>query len=288
VKISCSLLILINVCCNWDNIAAQSPADALSFAHQCFENKNYNKAIVEAKRVAFFFDSLKLPAYILIADCNKLLGLYSESLHYLSLSSQSIKLTDSIEKEIQFKKVSIFLLDNQPGNALQELLNGNFEFDSAYYNRKLFYLAFAYYQINDFSRSEKYLTQLLFQTTNFDPAYVQDLYKKAIRNSKKSYVIPAISSAILPGAGQLENKYYSDAAKTFLLNSLLIAVTCGLSTQLLPLDVFLIMYPFLRRYYLSGIFNARLLSIERQKEIGILIYNELLDYSDKQLNGKNM
>jgi hypothetical protein len=262
---------------------AQSPADAFSMAKNWYAEENYPQAIIEAKRAVFFSDSLKIPGYLLLSDCNVQMELFDEAIKYLSLAAE-LEQCDSLQKEILFQKINIYLRTRQPAYALIELSNlKNIESDY-FFKKSDFYFALSYFQINDLKLSKKYTRRLLSESSGYDSCYMNALFLKAYKNSNKSFVLPAFSSAILPGSGQLMNGYYREAANTFLLNALLATTTYITFTRLYPLDAILTFYPFIQRYYLSGIFKAKELAMTKQECLKMELYNELLDYIDHLLN----
>jgi hypothetical protein len=264
---------------------AQSASDAFLLAKRWYDEKNYSQAMLEAKRALFFDDSISIPGYMLLSDCYVQMGLFDAAVSYLSLSA-GLETDDSLKKELQFKKINLCLRNKEPAYALIELSNIN-DIRSEYFTgKKFFYFALAYYQINDYKLSETYTSLLLRSSGKYDSCYVNALFRKARRNYSRSAVYPAILSALIPGAGQLSEGYYGDALNSFLLNAFFGSITFITFKQVNPLDAILTMYPFVRRYYLSGIFKARELSGEKKEQRKIELYNELLDLFDYQINNK--
>jgi hypothetical protein len=256
---------------------AQSSVDAFRLAEKWYTEDNMEQAILETKRAIYFNDSIRVPAYLLLSSCFDHSGRSDEAVRYLSMAAE-LETNDSLKKEIIFQKISMYLQIQKPEYALIELSNLNL-LTSVYFKRKnLFYSALAYFQIEDFEISGKNAQLLLETYPGYDSVYLNQLYKRALLNSQKSPFFPAISSAILPGSGQLMDGYYRDAANSFLLNTCIGAITFITFKRLYPFDAILSMYPFVRRYYLSGIFNAKQLVVKKQESVKIEIYNELLDY----------
>ncbi len=277
------LNILINTGISIYLCKAQSSNDAFILANRWYAEANYDKAVLEAKRAIFFNDSLRRPVYLFLSDCYKQMEVYNEAIKYLSLASQ-LEQNDSLYTEIILQKIHLFLKSHQPAYAFIEL-SGLEDVRSVYFSkRKYFYSALAYFQISDFINSQKYSDLLLKESSGYDSCFINTLFLKAQRNLEKSPLIPAVSSAILPGSGQLMKGYYRDAANSFLLNGVLATVTYFSFIRLDPLDAIITMFPFIHRYYLSNIFNARDLSISKQESVRIELYNELLDNFDKELN----
>jgi tetratricopeptide (TPR) repeat protein len=281
------LIILFNTACDAAHLCkAQSPNDAFLMAQSWYNEANYGQAILEAKRAAFFNDSLKKPVSIFLAICYEHMEIYDEAINNLTIASE-YESNDSLYKELIFKKINLYLRSRQPGYALIELsqLDNN---RSVYFSIKQdLYYALAYFQINDFNNSKKYSEKLLKKYTGYDSCYISKFFIKAIRNSNKSTLIPALSSAIIPGSGQLIDGYYRDAANSFILNATLVAVTCFSFVRLKPLDAIITMFPFVHRYYLSNIFIARDLAVKKQEKVKVEKYNELLDYFDQILSNLN-
>jgi len=265
---------------------AQSASDAFILARNWYSEGNFDQAIVEAKRAVFFDDSLKIPGYLILSGCYEQMELYDEAIKYLSLAA-GLEHNDSLHNELTFQKINLYLRSNQPAYAFIEL-SGLEDKRSVYFSKKKdFYLALAYFQISDFNNSKKYSYLLLKESSGYDSCFINTLFLKAYRNLGKSPLMPAVSSAILPGSGQLMKGYYRDAANSFLLNAVLASVTYYSFIRLNPLDAIITMFPFVHRYYLSNIFNARDLAISKQENVNIELYNELLDYIDQILNDKD-
>ena len=277
------LYIIISGGISFSISTAQSAYDALVMAGNWFAEGNYPSAIVEAKRAVFFDDSIRIPGYLLLSDCYNQMELYDEALKYLSLAVE-LENNDSIRAELIFKKINLYLRTRQPAYAfiaLSQLTDNSLPYFS---KKKDFYTALAYFQINDFIQAERYTDHLLQETSRYDSCYISTLFLKAFKNSAKSPVLPAVSSAVLPGSGQLMKGYYRDAANAFLLNTCIATITYFTFIRLNPLDAILAMFPFVQRYYWSNIFNAGELSRLKQERVNNELYNELLDYIDQVLN----
>lgn len=281
------LIILFNAACDAVHLCkAQSSNEAFLLAKSWYAEANYDQAILEAKRAAFFNDSLKKPVSIFLSNCYEQMEIYDEAINNLSIASK-YEFNDSLYKELVFKKINLYLRNKQPGYALIEL-SQLYNNRSVYFSTKQdLYYALAYFQINDFNNSEKYSEKLLKKYSCYDSCYISKFFIKAIRNSDRSTLIPALSSAIIPGSGQLINGFYGDAANSFILNATLAAVTYFSFVRLKPLDAIITMFPFVHRYYLSNIFIAKDLTVKKQENVNVAMYNELLDYFDQALTKQN-
>lgn len=247
---------------------------------------NYTAAITEARRAAYFNDSLQLRAYLLIADCHIKTESYTEAARHLRLAAGETY-DDSLRQALCLRRINMYLKDQQPAYALIELssLNG---MDPALQDRINFYSMLAYFQISDYTMAEQYANRLLRGYPDYDSVAIHRLFTRVMRNSEKSPFLPALSSALLPGSGQLMTGHYREAANTFLLNAALGVITYISFLRLYPLDVVLTFLPYVKRYYLSGIMNARALTVNRKEEKDLWLYNELLDYTDRILHGDDI
>ena len=262
---------------------AQSASDAFLMAKRWYEERNYSLAILEARRALFFDEFIRLPGYILLSDCYMQMELYDEAIKYLSLAAE-LESNDSLKNELMFRKINLYLRNKEPAYALIELQKVN-DIRSGYSAAKRdFYSALAYYQINDFRLSETYTNMLLSSSGEYDSCNVRTLFRKARRNYSRSSVFPSVASAVLPGAGQLSEGYFGEAANSFLLNAMIGCITYITFKQVRALDAILTMYPLVRRYYLSSIFKAGELSNEKKERRKIELYNELLDFINHQIN----
>lgn len=258
-------------------VSAQSPADAYLLACKWYDEQNYEQATLEAKRAVFFNDSLKIPGYKLLAECCIKMSLYDEAIQYLETISEKEQ-HDSLFDETLFRIVHLYLINEKPANALITLSELHSTGSEYFTNKSHFYHALAYFQINDFVRSEIHLKNFLSSYSSYDSCYIQELFRRASKNASRNTFIPMLSSALIPGSGQLIEGYYKEGVNAFLLNSLLAGITIFTFYRVYPLDAILTMYPFVRRYYLSNIFNAKEIAIEKHDSTKIEIYNELLDY----------
>jgi hypothetical protein len=281
------LILLINTACDAFHLCkAQSSNEAFLLAEIWYDEANYDQAILEAKRAAFFNDSLIKPVSILLANCYEQMEIYDEAINNLAVASE-YEFNDSLYKELIFKKINLYLRSRQPGYALIELSRLDYNRSVYFSTKQDLYYALAYFQIDDFNNSKKYSEKLLKKYAGYDSCFIDNFFHRAIRNSDKSSLIPALSSAIIPGSGQLIDGYYRDAANSFLLNATLAAVTCFSFVRLKPLDAIITMFPFVHRYYLSNIFIARELAVKKQENVNVAMYNELLDYFDQTLTNQN-
>jgi tetratricopeptide (TPR) repeat protein len=280
-------IILFNTACyTVFEARAQSSDDAFYLAQNYYVEANYDQAILEAKRAAFFRDSLRLPVSLFLSDCYEKKEMYDEAIHQLSIATEYVS-NDSLTYELVFKKINLYLRSKQPAYALIELsqLHCN---NSVYFStRRNLYFAMAYFQIGDFNNSKKYSEKVLEGCSDYDSCFINKFFLRATKNSSRSALIPALSSAIIPGSGQLMNGYYHDAANSFALHAVLAAVTYVSFVRLKPLDAIITMFPFVHRYYLSNIFIARDMAISKREKVNIEMYNELLDYIDNVLTNQN-
>jgi hypothetical protein len=280
------LIILFNTACNALYLCkAQTSEEAFLLAKSLYAEANYDQAILEANRAVFFNDSLKVPAFLFLSGCYEKKEMYYEAINCLTVAAE-FEFNDSLYKDLVFRKINLYLRNKQPAYAFIELSQLNCD-NSVYFSTRLdLYYTLAYFQISDFNNSEKYSEKLLMRYSGYDSCFLEKFFLKAIRNSERSTLIPALSSALLPGSGQLMNGYYRDAANSFVLNAVLAAVTYISFVRLRPLDAIITMFPFVHRYYLSNIFIARDMALSKKESVKVDMYNELLDYIDQATNNQ--
>jgi len=275
------LIILSSTACNALYLCkAQSSDQAFLLAESLYAEADYDQAILEANRAVFFNDSIKMPVSLLLSNCYEKKEMYDEAIHYLTVAAEQ-EFDDSLYKELVFRKINLYLRSKQPAYAFIELSRLKCENSVYFSTRQDLYYALAYFQISDFNNSKKYSEKLLTGYSGYDSCFLNNFFLKAIRNSERSTLIPALSSALIPGSGQLMNGNYRDAANSFALNAVLAAVTYFTFVRLKPLDAIITMFPFVHRYYLSNIFIARDMAIAKRASVNVEMYNDLLDYIDQ-------
>lgn len=134
--------------------------------------------------------------------------------------------------------------------------------------RYYLYSAVAYFMLDETGKSHQYFDTLSGFISRINPKEIDSLftsYKK--RKKQVNPAIASVLSAIVPGSGQAYSGEWSNAGKSFTLNSFLAAVTIYTGYNYGVIKSLVSAFPWFARYYTSGIKLAKEAAVERNDDL---------------------
>lgn len=167
---------------------------------------------------------------------------------------RSIK-TPSFQNEISYLKIQNLLKQNNPNDALI-ILYSTLDTNEEDKDRRLFYEGFIHIINKNFSQSKEAFSALSFLSDK-EKEEINVLVNKIQKQTNKKAYLPAIASSLIPGIGQTMNGDMIDGLKSFGLITGLVFVFYDIQTSISTGNALLSVGPWLMRYYIGGIDNAR-------------------------------
>jgi hypothetical protein len=244
----------------------------ISFGDSLYLNKNYSDALHEYQR-AFFFagNELKSPLGKKIADCYLILEDFKKARNFYDSAIYYSRL-DSSRLNFEFQKILSFILENNFGYAL--ILTNNLEvgFDSLVQRRKEFYQGICYVGMRQYNDSYNHFMNLVPLKDTLKRLRIQQVFENQKKLNRPNTNLAIVLSIIVPGAGQAYSGDFMDG-----LNSFLLLGSLYFLGSLVSKSSFIILIPFMYRYYLGGIHNAKVASEKRKKEKQHIFYTNLME-----------
>jgi len=252
---------------------SQDIQGTLTFADSLFATQNYEYAIKNYKRVLFFGDD-KLNEIIQpkLANCFLLLDDYEKALFHYNLA-YSYTSNDSLSNEYLFKRVLIYIIQNKPYSALQELYNISVDSSAIQFKRREFFHAVIDFQNNQFESAENHF--LYAQNDTIKANQIIALFDQYNLNKPKTKTA-RILSMFIPGAGQLYAGDVKNAANSLILTSGLTLLFIVTTKNYSLLDAFISVLPWINRYYVGGFTSAGHIAAQKIEEKKQKLYHEIL------------
>lgn len=202
-------------------------------------SKNENQSLIPMKIGDLFIKK---------RDANNAVKYYD--IQYNSLSPQ-----DPLREEIRYLKIKTFLVSKNFKKAKAEILQLQ-EQDAADKNKYLFYKGFIYYLNDDFVQGLNTLSKIDYLSFE-DRKDLNGICKKLIKNSHMKSEAYQLASGIIPGMGQFIAGDYKSGINSTILNGSLIYLFFAVADRLSYSDAFVSVGPWLSRYFIGGVGNAR-------------------------------
>mgnify|MGYP001120501772 CR=1 FL=1 len=250
------LFLLISGTLYGPTIKAQNLAVTQAFAEKAFLNGRFATALPALQRVAFFGSpSQKAINYFKIAQC------YQATQNY-ALAQRHYRLCyalagDSLAREALLGQVQLWLWQGQYTAALKEITAVEAAFSGTERQRLFFYKALAYFGKQDFSACEEAFSQTFLADDSVSFAQVQDLLRNDRRLHYPNSRLAQGLSYLVPGLGQFYAGDFESGLNSLLLNGSLLGLTLNVAYTYTVLDALISVLPWLQRYYLGGVQNAK-------------------------------
>lgn len=266
-KLKKGLLIwLFSVCSFWGG--AQTMETCIYTADSCLAQGNYYGADTLYDRLLAFANPAQQQLILeKSALCKIYFNKYDEATSLLVLAS-NLSSNDSTYFGILLQKAICEMLDNKSNKSLNTLNEIRLLSDSKYFIHKS-YLLEGIIQAKNFDYQN---AQKCFETggkilTPEDSTLILSILAKNKKRYKPNATVAQISSAIIPGLGQLLSCDYKNSVNSFAINGLAAGIyvyTANSYGFLIPALFFM---PLLPRFYVEGIKLSGVIARKKSESI---------------------
>lgn len=236
-----------------------------------YVQKQYKNALLEYQRAYFFSDGeVKSKMGARIGDCYLLVNDLVSARNYYDSAVIHTKIKTSIT-DLQFSKVLCLILEENFGYALIETNKIEVSSNSYQQKRKYLYQGICHFGIKQYDESLDCLRNSLPGTDTVRLFNLERIFENKKILNRPDKTLATILSIILPGTGQ----FYSGDLKSG-MNSILLLGGLYLIGSTISVTGFIVIIPFLYRYYIGGILNARQAAEAKQKEKQHIFYLNLM------------
>lgn len=229
----------------------------------------FGEAAGHYRRVIFFGnDSVQAATFPRLAECQLLAGNYREAVFYYGLAANTTS-SDSLRAEYTYMRVLAHLLDDEPGQALQQLLSVRAD-ESPYFSRKTsFYMGVIHLHRQEGDAARQHFLEAA--EDSLVRQRISELFDGAVLEKPDPSRARRLSM-FLPGLGQAYAGDRRGALNSFVLVSALGALAGYTAVTYSLLEGLLSVVPWLTRYYLGGSDNAgnTAMSIRNRKHLDLL------------------
>ncbi len=273
------IIILISLL--YGSVYSQTIQQTYDFAVKSMNEGNYELSIENFNRVLYFAPSFNsTETSYQLAESYKIAGEYKKSLEIYDIA-YSITESDSLKKEIIFRKTELYILSDNYNFALVELFNLPLSLSKYFTSKSNFYYGVLYFQTEDFVKSYSYFAAIA-DSTHIN--YRETQYKVTLSNifdeisdlERYNPKVTKIMSLILPGAGQLYVGDYKNAANSFGLVVASLVLFNSVAASYSLLDAYLTVFPWYQRYYLGGYKATGKITLQKRQERKSEIYKEII------------
>lgn len=259
----------------------------LKYAESLYADGNYDAALKEYLRCNYFkVKSDEINITKRISDLYLLKKDYKKALIYLDRWYFENINNEEIQVEAIISKTRIYTINNDFNTSIIELLQLP-EYENTKLNDRIkYYLFINYLLANNLPEASKYGIALSYLSESHEKEITEHLkkYQKIINKNPNHAVL---FSSVVPGLGQMLNGDIKDGLISLAvvggLAFLFIDVTQSLSFQ----DAALSITPWLIRYYLGGLGNAKKQAKKRieEKKLNVISdINAIILNAHKSLN----
>ena len=256
-------------------VIAQSIWETWKFANQQFELGNYNQALVEYQRVAFFDSKNEFnEVHRKIGESFYAIGDYNLAIQNYDIAARVAK-NDSLKTELIFKKVNCLFKQNNYLFALNELLVLS-DLNSSYlWNKFNLYLGIGYFGVGNYKESQKYFSKIIKAESLPDLREIFNDFEKFRKRFKPSKI--QTMSMVLPGLGQIYSGNIVSGINSIVLIGGIAVITVYIWQVYSFLDAALSMGSWYYRYFSGGYRNAEIFAIEKIEHEKEEVYHHILE-----------
>ncbi len=261
---------------------AQTVGETRAFADSLFSAGQTDAALPVYERAAYFMRP-DIDAHVLerIADCFLAAGQTEKALEYFDHSYFN-QTSDSIKKELIFKKAACFLHNKNYKYALMELYSMDAGFSSDVEEKKNFFIGMSWFGLEDFGKAAEY-----FEKAVEIPSSKQKI-RKLFADQKKFFrpnpKTASWLSVFIPGAGQFYSGEVLSGINSLLLTSSFVALGLYIVVVTSPLDAIFTALPWFQRYYQGGFQRAGELAKNKRAENRNQVFNQVIDIIANETN----
>ncbi len=261
---------------------AQSINDTYNFAKQQFLTGNYEQALTEYQRVAFFDSENKYTdVYQKIGDSFYALNQYNQAFKNFDIAARYTE-NDSLKTELIFKKVNCLFKQDNYIFALNELLGLTENTCPYLLNKYNLYMAISHFGIEEYDNSFIYFSKTLPENSVPELTEIFNGYERFRKRFNPGKI--QTMSMIVPGLGQMYMGNIGSGLNSIVLVGVIATATIHIWQVYGVLDAFLSMSSWYYRYYSGGYRSAKNLAaakIEHEKE---QVYLTVLSLIQQNLN----
>lgn len=247
------------------NVVAQNTNEIFAFANQQFEQENYAIALKEYNRAFFFNYSDKGRLSLQIGHCYQKSNELDLAIDFYNKAFR-LATSDSIKTEALLNNAFCYLVKSEFVLALNELYNIKNDVSAQQRIHYHFLSGIAHFGMENDSIAYSEFSEVL-KRSNCEVESQELLHSEfeKIYKVKKRYrpKVGYVMSGILPGSGQ----FYAGSVKDGINSMLLIGGLYFAAIKVMQYysfwDGVVALFPWVQRYYLGGMDNAKKLTIEK-------------------------
>lgn len=233
---------------------AQTVSQTRAFADSLYNCGRLDDALALYQRTAFFNRPSVDPTVLCrIADCFIAQGNLERALEYYD-HSYFAHSSDSLRKEVLFRKAGCYLHSRNYQFALMELLNLDDSLSQRFDRKRNFYLGMVWFGLEDFQKSGNY-----FAAAAPDSAaqqQIRDIFGNTRQFYKPRPKLASWLSILLPGAGQIYSGEVWPGINSLLLTGSFVGLGLYIVSVTSPIDALFTALPWFQRYYQGGFQRA--------------------------------
>ena len=255
---------------------SQNLTEIIQFSDHHYANGNFELAANEYNRALFFGCKQSDQICLRIANCYFSMNRFEQSIQFYDRAFYSTN-SDSIKEEAILGKSFSLIMENRYDMAISELMN----IDSSktlYHNIKLNFLeGIAYFGLHQDNLSELAFNKCLKQLSIASDSVIQREFA-VIKKSEKRYNpnTAYFLSIIFPGTGQYYTGHIKDGLNSTVLIGGLFYVAVLLAKEYSFIAAVVTVIPWIQRYYMGGASKAENFAKEKQTDIRIVTYHNIL------------
>ena len=252
---------------------AQTVEETRAFADSLFSAGRLGDALPVYQRAAFFMRP-EIDAVILgrIADCFFDAGNLEKALEYYD-HSYFAQSSDSLKKEVLFRKCACYLRSRNYQFALMELYSLEDSLSKGFERERNLYLGMTWFGLEEFDKSE---ASFLKVAEPGDREAIKSIFadrKKFFRPNPK---LASWLSVFLPGAGQIYSGEVFSGINSLLLTGFFMGLGVYIAIINSPVDAIFTALPWFQRYYEGGFRRAAEFAKNKRAENRNRIFNDVL------------
>ncbi|MEE4285609.1 MAG: hypothetical protein V2I31_05655 [Mariniphaga sp.] len=262
--------------------AGQTIEATYRFAEQQFEAGNFQAALADYQRVAFFdSESQFQDIYHKIGDLFYATGDFGSAVRNYDMATR-IEKNDSIKTEIRLKKALCFFKQNNFFFALNELLSINPPQNQFIQNKVNLYTAIAWFGVEDYKQSFSNLGKVLPDDEIPKLEEIFQQFEKTLKRFRPGKI--ETMSIIFPGLGQMYTGDIVSGINSVLLVGGLAVVGIWAWQTYGVIDALLSVGSWYYRYYTGGIQNARSVALEKIAHEKEETYHQIIQLVENNLS----
>lgn len=260
----------------------QSIEDTYRFAEKQFLAGNYQTALIEYQRVAFFDAERKYNSvYQKIGESFYAENQFNEAAKNFDIAARAAE-NDSLRTEKYFKKAMCFFKQHNYFFALNELL-GLQPPTSTYFQQKHdLYTAIAWFGIEEYETAYNHLSKIVDEESLPELTSIFNHFEKIRKRFRPDKV--QTMSTIFPGIGQFYVGNISSGLNSLVLIGGIGVITIYIWQSYGFLDAVLSMSSWYYRYYSGGIKNAKSLALVKIAQEREKAYQEIMQLIEKNIS----